>query len=514
MQEELTSNKRIMGGAFVSYAAIALDILLGIIYTPWMIRQIGQSDYGVYSLALSVIAMITMDFGIGSATTKYLCEYRVSGEEDKLNRLLGVTFRLYLIIDAVIAAVMIVLYFSISGIYIQLSPTEIERFKVVFLISGLVCVFAFPFAPLNGVLTSYEKFTQLRLFNILSRVIITALTVAALLMGKGLYALVLINALTSLLIFFLKWLMVTRQTRVKLTVTVWDREIVKKIFQFSVWITLMTLLKQMTLNFCPSVLGIVSTGTNAIAAFNVGKIIYTYATTLTSGINGLFLLRVTKLNAEADREDTITKLMIRVGRIQLVLSSLIITGALLFGREFFGLWIGKEYADSFHVSQLLMLPMLVITTQEIANTYIVVLNKVRLWVIVDAVVALTCIILSFTLGRNFGAVGAAAAYFIASTLGYIVVMNIIFARVLKLKIKRFFVSCHLKLLPPVLGAALFGYVIRLLLPSGNYGFLSIKVLLFSGVFTVMIWVFGLDAGEKGLVRNALKKIRQKIGRAG
>ena len=49
------NNKQFVGGAFLSYITIAFNIISGLLYTPWMIRTIGDDQYALYTLALSVI---------------------------------------------------------------------------------------------------------------------------------------------------------------------------------------------------------------------------------------------------------------------------------------------------------------------------------------------------------------------------------------------------------------------------------------------------------------------------
>ena len=55
MNKEIIKQNRnqIKAGAIISYFAIVFNIITGLLYTPWMVRQIGQSNYGIYSLALT-----------------------------------------------------------------------------------------------------------------------------------------------------------------------------------------------------------------------------------------------------------------------------------------------------------------------------------------------------------------------------------------------------------------------------------------------------------------------------
>ena len=54
-------------GAMVSYMALAVSIITGLLYTPWMVARIGQANYGLYTLANSLIGIFVLDFGLGSA---------------------------------------------------------------------------------------------------------------------------------------------------------------------------------------------------------------------------------------------------------------------------------------------------------------------------------------------------------------------------------------------------------------------------------------------------------------
>lgn len=55
-------------GAILNYIAICLNMVVGLIYTPFMLRMLGQSEYGLYSLASSVIAYLAvLDLGFGNA---------------------------------------------------------------------------------------------------------------------------------------------------------------------------------------------------------------------------------------------------------------------------------------------------------------------------------------------------------------------------------------------------------------------------------------------------------------
>jgi len=166
----MNQGKQIKLGAIISYLAIIINILAGFIYTPWMVQQIGQSEYGIYTLANSLISLFLVDFGLSAATSRYLSKYRAEKTQKKAANFLGAVYKLYLLITAVIFVLLTTVYFFIDMIYTQLTPVEVQQFKLVYIIAASFSVFSFPFTTFDGILIAYEKFVELKLADILYRI--------------------------------------------------------------------------------------------------------------------------------------------------------------------------------------------------------------------------------------------------------------------------------------------------------------------------------------------------------
>ena len=79
------SNQR-KSGAILSYISIIVSTLVQILYTPLLIKMMGQSEYGLYSLVSSIIGYLTvLDLGFGNAIIVYTAKYRAQQkyEEEK-----------------------------------------------------------------------------------------------------------------------------------------------------------------------------------------------------------------------------------------------------------------------------------------------------------------------------------------------------------------------------------------------------------------------------------------------
>ena len=71
-------------GAFLSYVSLAIGNIISIIYTPIMLRLLGQSEYGIYNISNSIIGYLgVLDFGLGNAVIRYTSQYRALEDKDR-----------------------------------------------------------------------------------------------------------------------------------------------------------------------------------------------------------------------------------------------------------------------------------------------------------------------------------------------------------------------------------------------------------------------------------------------
>lgn len=105
-------------GAMLSYVYLAITFAIGIIYTPLLLKFLGDSEYGVYSVASSAIAFLAiLDLGFSQTMVRYVARYKALGDKDGEKKLNGMFLILYSIIAAVALVAGIVLFFNIDLIF-------------------------------------------------------------------------------------------------------------------------------------------------------------------------------------------------------------------------------------------------------------------------------------------------------------------------------------------------------------------------------------------------------------
>ena len=509
------SKKQITYGAILSYVSIVINIIAGLIYTPWMINQIGKSQYGLYTLANSLIALFLMDFGLGSATTRYVSKYRAEGDEDKVNNFLGVIYKLYLIIDAIIFFVLLILFFCLDRIYVNLTPQEVEQFKVVYVISALFSVFNFPFITQNGILTAYEKFVPLKWADIIYRFLLIGFTVIALLLGYGLYVLVSVHAIVGILVVIYKFIVLKASVSAKANWKYSDKSLYKDLFSFSIWVTVASLAQRLIFNITPTILGI-TVNTGAIAVFGVITAIEGYTYTFTTAINGMFMPKISKAYVETENEGgveggaekKIQPIFLNVGRFQYALNGLIIVGFTVIGKQFIDLWMGAEYKEAYLGILLVIIPGLFFNSLQIANTTLVVRKKVKLQALVNVVCGVVNIILSFILSYFIGVIGSCISIFIAYMIRA-VAMNVIAKKVLKFDIKHFIQKCYIRMSVPMLISVLIAFTINYFIPDTGWLMLLCQGAVVVVVYFLLMLLLGVSK-EEG--KSCLNMIKNKLSR--
>ena len=503
----INSKRQIKLGALISYAAIAFNMIAGLIYTPWMIGQIGKSNYGLYTLATSLITMFTIDFGLSAAVSRFLSKYNAEKNYELANNFLGIIYKLYLAIAALIFIILIVVFFFIPTIYAKLSGEELETFKMLYAVVGLYTVVSFPFINLNGILTSYELFIGLKLSDFFHKLFIVIAMVIALLLHKGVLALVTINAISGLLTIIIKLCIIHWKTPVKVNFRYSDRKLLKSIFAFSIWTTIAAIAQRLIMNITPSIIAAVSvTGTAGVAVFGLAAVLEGYVYTFATAINGMFMPRISRILHAQRKEEELIPLMNKIGRLQCLLVGLLTVSFISVGRSFIiDIWRKPDYEASYFCAILLILPSLFYLPMEIANTALVVENKVKLKAFVFMIMGGLNFVLSVIFCRYFGALGAAMSIFVAYMVRTILIF-IIHLRVMKLDMLSFAKECYGKILPVLFLVMLIGLGLE------KWNPISIRSVRFLTNSAAIVFIYGLvsvfvvfNSSEKTMLRNLFRK---------
>ena len=117
---------QLKAGAALSYISIGLNNIIGLLYTPYMLRMMGQNEYGLYSLVASVVAYLTvLDLGFGNAIVRYTAKFRAEAKTKEQYEMFGMFLVLYCAIGLVALGAGFGLYLHIDTLFGDtMSPEE------------------------------------------------------------------------------------------------------------------------------------------------------------------------------------------------------------------------------------------------------------------------------------------------------------------------------------------------------------------------------------------------------
>ena len=498
------STNQIKLGTIISYISIGINILFGLIYTPWMIHSIGKENFGLYTLAMSVISFFVFDFGLSMAIQRFIAKYLAEGKTEKANNCLGLVAKLYMWLDVALLILLTIVYFFIPLIYQELTHDEIEKFKVVYCVAALFSVISFPFIPLNGILNANEKFVQLKSCDLIHKFLVVGLMSICLLLGYGLFALVTVNAVAGVLTIVLKLIVLKRYTSTRINYRYKDRAEFKSIMSFSGWVTVIALAQRMIFNIAPSVLGIFS-GSASIAVLGIAITIEGYVYTFANVFSGFFM---PKLARKIVSGENCLPLMIKVGRIQIFVVALIFFAYVSIGRDFINAWVGEDFSDVYVGAILLILPSLIHSSEHIAEETLMFVN-IKSKAIIYIIMATFNAVLLFVLAPLYDMLGICIAICI-SYLVRTILLNIVYNRVLQLKISVFFKESFLRMLFPLLLTLVIGFGINRIIPFSGWSGIIAKGSCFIVEYFIIMYVLAMNKFERNLIAEPVKKVYNKF----
>ncbi|WP_409290488.1 oligosaccharide flippase family protein [Peribacillus sp. SCS-37] len=415
---------QLKSGAILSYISLMLNSVISIIYTPVMLDLLGQSQYGLFSLASAAVGFVSIiNFGLGNAVIRYTAKIDKKDEEARSN-LFGTFFIMYVILGliALIVGIILVLY---SHIFFAdtLSPSEFKTLKLLMVILVMGTALGIGTGFFSVISLAYEKFIFQKLLTILSAILNPIVMLPLLLLGYESISMAIVTTSISILNIFANMFYCFKILKVKIKFTKFQNGLFKEIITFSSFIFINMIIDKIYWSTDQILLGIYS-GTVAISIYTVGATFTGYFSGFATAISNVFLSRVTVMASLKNPMATLSNLFIKLGRIQFIVLSFLMGGFIVYGREFLNLWVGEQYKDSFIVAVLILIPMILSLIQSIGGVILQAMNILKFKTYLYLVIALLNLILSTFLVQKWGAIGCAAATGIAFTIGNIIIMNL------------------------------------------------------------------------------------------
>lgn len=493
-------------GAVFSYLLMLAEIASGLLFTPFLIRILGQAEYGVYSLSLSITTYFTLlDLGVGNAMVRYLAKFKVEGDHGAQRRFLGLAIVFYSIVCIIMLAIYMVLSQNMQAIFANgLTADEVELATGLLGITVLNAGFTLLVSVFDKVLIAYEHFAASKIIQIVRIAIRVAVQVGLLLMGLGSFGIVVSNLVITIGYGAVVVAYVVKRLQLTPSFRGFDLSFVREIFGYTAFVFVQMVATQINSMAGQIILGMMASSV-ILGIYAVGTQINQYYQIIAGGVNGVTMPGIVALVSKGATNRQIEDEMTKVTRISLLVMGIILGGFIAVGDEFVVLWAGAENTDAYYVALILMVPMAIALVQSSGSQVLWAAGKHKIQAVIKIVVAVASIFLTVALISWDPLMGAALGPSISCFFGDVVAMNIVFRRDIGIKVTRYYRKTIKGILPSVLIASLCGFLLKMALPSG-WVFLLLMVAATLMLYLACLMLFGFNNYEKDLMKSLLFKL--------
>lgn len=496
-------------GVVLSYAGEIIKILVNLVYTPIMLRLLGQSEYGLYQLVYSVVSYLSLlSLGFGSSYLRFYSRCKAQKDEDGVAKLNGMFMIIFCSISVICILCGIVMIKNIRYIFgTGLTNNEYETAKFLMGLLIINLAMTFPNSVFNCSITAHEKFLFQKLLILLQNIFSPFLTLPLLLMGYGSKGMVFVTTFLTFLLLISNMFYCFNRLHIRFKFYGLELGLLKEMWVFTFFIFLNQIIDQVNWSVDKFLLGRFA-GTTAVAVYGVGGQINTLYLQFSTSISNVFVPKVNRIVAESDNNEQLTKLFTKVGRIQFIILGLILSGFIFLGKPFINVWAGDGYGDSYTVALLLIVPVTVPLVQNLGIEIQRAKNMHKARSIVYLFIAIANVFISIPLIKLIGSAGAALGTAISLIVGNIIFMNWYYHVHIGMDMFYFWKEI-VKFIPALIIPVIVGILIMKFAHVSGLLHIGIYAVAYAAVYGISMYILGMNEEEKRLVMEPVRKIMRK-----
>ena len=493
---EHKSKKNIAIGTILGYVAILISVFYGLFLTPIIIKAVGEENYGIYGLSTSIINLFLMDFGLGQTISTKLAKLRANNDKVGVERFLSGIFKIYLFADIFFFIIILSLFFSAPYVFNKsYTPDQITTLKYLFLIVGGYTLISLPSSVFTGVISTYEKFSMIKTFDIIQKLTYLGLSLCSIYLGWGIIGIVCVNIASGLLAIIMRFVYMRTYLKIKLDIkNSITKEERKQVVAFSWWGFIIAICGRLSITITPFILGVVSDAFQ-VSLFTLVSTMETYIYMFGEAFSGSFMAKIARSQvgeSEEEKQKQLQSLVERVAKLQFCIVGLIIAGFVSVGWEFVQVWLSDAATPEHPLNDYMIIYYCIIAVSSIGlldlpqiplGNAMYIRGYIKPIAIIFLVKATVSIGLSFTLSYFFGAIGASLSIMAAGVLN-VVLHNVLYRKYLKVSLSHFYFHAYLK---PVLTMVItigVGLGLHFFVPLDHHMFVK---LIIDGVAVVIVY---------------------------
>ena len=494
----MKSRTEIKNGVILSYLLIFINMMYGLLITPFILKYVGTVDYGVYKSVASLSASLAvLDLGLCATMTRYMSKYNAENDRENASNFAAMIMVQFMVLAGAIACLGIVFVISLDTIYAATFSAEamhLARKLLVFLLLNMVLrLFE---NLLIGIANGYEHFTLsngVRIAALISKIL---LILVVLPINHNIVAIVALETVITLLATAVLIVYIIRKIGIVPRLKRWDKRLFRESFGYTGLMFLQTLTVQFNGNVDNILIG-ARLGAVSVTVYSVALQLFGMYETLSGSIANIMLPNISKRIAMGQTSAELQQVVEKCGRMQFMILGAALGGFIVLGKDFFLLWLGPGYQDSYYIALMLMIPVTFTMMQNVTLSILRARNKMVYRTVTLMVSCLINIVVSVTSMRYIGYWGTALGT-VASTVCNLVFMNTYYHVKLDFKILSLFAHILHRIAPCAITTTAVVYCVHSYF-HGTWVSFIINAALYIVIYVALLLCWGLEKEEKHLL---------------
>jgi O-antigen/teichoic acid export membrane protein len=480
-----------------------LNAFCGFIILPFLISQLGRDTYGFWTLIVASVGyFLVLDIGVSGAIGRLIAAHRGEDDVRAINAVLSTTLILLCGVSVVVFALSFLLRFPFFWLFEVPEPQKPD-IAATLLVMGFGSALYFPPLAAHALLWGYERFDAINFVEIPTVLLRTGLTLWLIQSGSQLVELAWIVVGVSAAGYVARtaacfWI----EPRLQLRPSLFSRAIVKDVFSFGIWFSLLTFFRSATPNIAPFVIGH-TLGAGPVTTFTIPRMLVSYSSWVMVSATQVAAPKAAVYHF-GKNPGAQQALFIEGSRYNWAFTLFFLGGAIFLGYSLLSLWQSAPQPEEYRLLLILMAGELIPLSQWVTYYAAVSMGQHRRLAEFALAEAVTIVILAYAFSRWWGLEGAAAAVAISAFVFRGLLQVVYGCRLIGTPVARY---VRLVFAPLALGS---------LLPYALIGALAawfqpiswLELLVIGSVYTALFW--SVLGWQLGLIPARIFKLRRSV----
>lgn len=449
-----TSIKKLFKNIAANQAGFLVSVVVTFFLSPFVVNSLGGTRYGIWSLIVSLTGNYgLLAFGIQGAMTRYIAHAAATNDQERVNGYFNTALS-FLLCSGVLAVILGLLVSRFIDTIFVLPKDMVEEARSACVLVTFSAAATFAFAAFDSLLVAHQRFQITSAIGAITTLFRAVMTVWILKNGYGIVALAALGTGLTLFNGFIVASVVKRiYPWLKFSFSSVRRRYLNELLGYGY--------KSFTAGIAVALIyqcDLLVVGAylmpDKVTTYSLASTIITYLIQFVGAIAFTFGPYATDLDSKG-KVDELRAFFLQGSCLMYMLGGLIVSGCLIYGKNFYLLWLGPKYTDSALILSILVIPQFFATGARVGSAILVGMAKIGPFAIAAICEGISNLILSFILIRYLGIVGVALGTLIPILFNSGIWMPLYMSQLMGIKLRLIFLQSML----PGIGIGVIGVII-------------------------------------------------------